>query len=282
MNNQELFSLRFTSGKIVRLQDGMTLSAEDFLALDSTTKDGVFAEVSQNPNDPTVLGLKNLSQQVWTATLADGSLRQVEPSRSIKLVNEATINFGPVSGTIHETSAGCSLTLSPGFVVPLKVGQKVTTSDLFELKGQGLVAEVSRNPNDPAALGLKNLTNHTWTVVVPDGTQRSIAPGKSIKLAVGTTINFGGVEGEVHTALLQPFVQSGSRSRGPLRRLLVYMAVAFLLGVGLRFLLGAFVPERRASNHRTLPRMATEGTRWVSLNKFDFNKPGTIILTHWA
>jgi len=61
----------------------------------------------------------------------------------------------------------------------------------------GPVAEVTRNPRDPSILGLTNLSTTTWEVVSPGGTRRELQNGQTIKLAPGTKINFGTVEGEV-------------------------------------------------------------------------------------
>jgi RsiW-degrading membrane proteinase PrsW (M82 family) len=62
---------------------------------------------------------------------------------------------------------------------------------------EGLVAEVTRNPNDPGVLGLTNLSTTTWEVVTTSGTRREINPGQTIKLAPGTKIDFGSTDGEV-------------------------------------------------------------------------------------
>jgi hypothetical protein len=61
----------------------------------------------------------------------------------------------------------------------------------------GPVAEVTRNPNDPAVLGLTNLSTTAWETVTASGTRRQIAPGQTIKLAPGTRIDFGATDGEV-------------------------------------------------------------------------------------
>jgi len=195
MSTRNAFVLRLASGTTVHLKEGVTLRADDLLDLKTTSADGVFAEVNRNPTDPTILGLKNLSQQTWTATLADGSQRQVESSKSIRLTNGTTINLGPVVSAVRERTSGFALELASGFTVSLKVGQKITTSDLLSMGGKGPVAEVSRNPNDPTILGLKNLTSQTWSVTGSGA--RIVPPGKSIRLATGTTINFGSVKGEI-------------------------------------------------------------------------------------
>jgi RsiW-degrading membrane proteinase PrsW (M82 family) len=61
----------------------------------------------------------------------------------------------------------------------------------------GPVAEVTRNPNDPAVLGLTNLSTTVWETMTASGTRRQIATGQTIKLAPGTKIDFGLTDGEV-------------------------------------------------------------------------------------
>jgi RsiW-degrading membrane proteinase PrsW (M82 family) len=62
---------------------------------------------------------------------------------------------------------------------------------------EGLVAEITRNPNDPNVLGLTNLSTTSWEVVTSSNTRRDIAPGQTVKLASGTKIDFGETDGEV-------------------------------------------------------------------------------------
>jgi DNA-binding helix-hairpin-helix protein with protein kinase domain len=59
------------------------------------------AEVVKHPTNPNVWGLKNLTDKKWVATLPNGSLRDVEPGRSVPLVTETKINFGSVEGEIR-------------------------------------------------------------------------------------------------------------------------------------------------------------------------------------
>ncbi len=61
----------------------------------------------------------------------------------------------------------------------------------------GPVAEVTRNPNDPAVLGLTNLSASVWETVTTSGTRRQIGAGQTIKLSPGTKIDFGSTDGEV-------------------------------------------------------------------------------------
>lgn len=56
--------------------------------------------VNQNPKDPLILGLKNLSQRAWLAHLPDGSQRTIDPGQSVKLSEGGRIDFGTVVAEI--------------------------------------------------------------------------------------------------------------------------------------------------------------------------------------
>ncbi|WP_428424626.1 PrsW family intramembrane metalloprotease [Methylibium sp.] len=80
--------------------------------------------------------------------------------------------------------------------VPVAVGARIyatQTPGLQALGSDGVVAEVNANPNDPAQLGLKNLSSSGWPVTLSHGEQRDIAPGRSIRLASGTRIQLGDI-----------------------------------------------------------------------------------------
>jgi hypothetical protein len=80
----------------------------------------------------------------------------------------------------------------------LEDGTKLTASIILGLKAaapDGVVAEVVRNPKQPETLGLKNTSTRNWWATTANGEKRQIEPGKSIKFASGTKINFGDVEG---------------------------------------------------------------------------------------
>ena len=59
------------------------------------------------------------------------------------------------------------------------------------------VAAVTRHPVDPGVWGLKNLSLQTWSTTNTKGEIKDVSPGRSVTLAIGTTINFGHVEGEI-------------------------------------------------------------------------------------
>ena len=60
------------------------------------------------------------------------------------------------------------------------------------------VAEIAQHPRDPQIWGLRNLGTEKWTATTDDGaTFVDVPAGRSVKLAVGTRINFGKLEGEI-------------------------------------------------------------------------------------
>ena len=59
------------------------------------------AAVTQHPKDPSVWGLRNLSDEKWSITNLDGSIKDVEPGRSVRLAVGLRINFGKKEGEIR-------------------------------------------------------------------------------------------------------------------------------------------------------------------------------------
>lgn len=53
----------------------------------------VIGEMIQNPNNPSLWGLKNVTQNQWKISLADGTLREVPPQKAAPLVIGTTIDF---------------------------------------------------------------------------------------------------------------------------------------------------------------------------------------------
>jgi hypothetical protein len=94
------FSLRLQNGKTIVLADGAKISTAEIPGLQASSG-GAVAEVGRNPNDPTVLGLKNLSRAAWLVTLASRDRMQVDPGRSVKLQAGTRISFGSVEGEIQ-------------------------------------------------------------------------------------------------------------------------------------------------------------------------------------
>jgi hypothetical protein len=59
------------------------------------------AQVSRHPKDPKLWGLKNLSDEKWFITTADGSVKEVPPGRSFTLAKGTKVNFGKAQGEIR-------------------------------------------------------------------------------------------------------------------------------------------------------------------------------------
>jgi hypothetical protein len=98
---KESFVLRLSSGQVIALAQGVRLRGRDLAGLEAAAGDGVVAAVVPNPQDPTVLGLQNLSQRAWGVTLVQGGQRQVEVGRSLRLAAGTKIDFGGVEGNIQ-------------------------------------------------------------------------------------------------------------------------------------------------------------------------------------
>lgn len=58
------------------------------------------AVVNQNPRDPAIWGLQNLTKDNWVITLTNGTSKDVPPGRSFALSSGIKINFGKTEGEI--------------------------------------------------------------------------------------------------------------------------------------------------------------------------------------
>lgn len=59
------------------------------------------AEVNQHPKDPSIWGLRNLSDEKWVITTNDGTIMDVESGRSARIAVGTQINFGKKVGEIR-------------------------------------------------------------------------------------------------------------------------------------------------------------------------------------
>jgi hypothetical protein len=94
------FRLKVGTG-LVMLSHNTKLAAYRIGLDNSYEPSKIVGEVVQNPANPNQWGLKNLTPDRWVATLADGSLRDVEPGRSVPLVNGVKVNFGSAHGEVQ-------------------------------------------------------------------------------------------------------------------------------------------------------------------------------------
>jgi serine/threonine protein kinase len=59
------------------------------------------AAMTQHPTNPNIWGLKNVSDEKWVSKLADGTVKDVEPGRSVSLAVGTKIMFGKSEGEIR-------------------------------------------------------------------------------------------------------------------------------------------------------------------------------------
>jgi len=74
-------------------------------------------------------------------------------------------------------------------------GQTIDLAMLFPGRGlsSGTLAEVTVNPQDAQAIGLKNMTSVVWTVTLDTGATTTVAAGRSVKLVANEKIKIGAV-----------------------------------------------------------------------------------------
>jgi eukaryotic-like serine/threonine-protein kinase len=104
-------------------------------------------------------------------------------------------------------SCGASLPLPPRIrigrtVVMLNPDAQLFAHHLDENATVGFskpFAEVTRHPTDPSLLGLKNLSDESWSAVLSDHSVREVPPTKTVLVASGTHIQFGKADGEIRT-----------------------------------------------------------------------------------
>jgi hypothetical protein len=88
--------------------------------------------------------------------------------------------------------------------IALVLGAKFTATEIAGLETTAVdraVAEVVANPADPSVAGLKNLSARAWTATLASGERKDIGPGRSIRVAAGTKIHFGVLEGVIEEVL---------------------------------------------------------------------------------
>lgn len=106
--------------------------------------------------------------------------------------------LGATLGSVARRPA-LKIRLPGGRVRDVHVGLTLTATDLPGLTaaaGRAAVAEVVANPTRPGVIGLRNLSQQTWTLVTPEGRKAAVAPTKSAEIRTGTRIDFGRVRGE--------------------------------------------------------------------------------------
>lgn len=80
------------------------------------------------------------------------------------------------------------------FNLPITVGLKVYLWHIDDSRDDidTVVAEVIQNPKDNTLIGFKNVSNLTWKINLPDGTQRPLPPGNVVPVKDKFVIDFLG------------------------------------------------------------------------------------------
>jgi RsiW-degrading membrane proteinase PrsW (M82 family) len=91
-------------GKRIPLTETTHLTTRDIPCLSAPGPDGIVAEVREHPSEPSLLVLRNLSKNIWEAVLPDGTVRNIEPAGTVRLVAGTRLVFGTQSGAILVTS----------------------------------------------------------------------------------------------------------------------------------------------------------------------------------
>lgn len=87
------------------LSNGRQFSDAELPGLAPANAGGPVAVVSANPNNPSVLGLKNLSTTSWQAVLPSGSVKQIDPDRTVKLQARTKIILGSYAAEVIDLAA---------------------------------------------------------------------------------------------------------------------------------------------------------------------------------
>jgi hypothetical protein len=98
LETQFLLSIQ---GQNIPLNYNTQLTQYDIQVLQSQGYDSIVAKVDPHPKNPNILGLKNCSTQMWTATLPTGEIRQIQTGQTIKLDENTQIDFGLINGIVR-------------------------------------------------------------------------------------------------------------------------------------------------------------------------------------
>lgn len=155
---------------------------------------------------PTAYRFTLREDQILSEDVRTGSVERLQPGDKRAVGNVSiTVRVSGSSrvGTTSRVPTGQAGQLSlyvQNRRIPLGDGTILRSAEVPGLESRnsdGKIAEVTRHPQDLHMIGLKNLSTKPWKATLPDGGQRAIDLGQSLKLVVGTRINFGSVEGEI-------------------------------------------------------------------------------------
>jgi hypothetical protein len=86
--------------KFLAIVSGLRLLEHQVPGLSSTAPGGPVAEITPNPSDPQILGLKNTSSSPWEVVSGSGSRRPIGTGQTLRLSPGTKINFGITEGEV--------------------------------------------------------------------------------------------------------------------------------------------------------------------------------------
>jgi RsiW-degrading membrane proteinase PrsW (M82 family) len=119
--------------------------------------------------------------------------RSPAPAAEAVAAAPLVLKIGPVTRVL---SAGAS-------IEPLHLGTAGAG------RGKGSIAEIVVNPREPGVLGLRNLSDRVYRAQLPTGKAIDLPRDRTVRLAPGVVIDFGGIEGVV---LTQEAAQKSSKA----------------------------------------------------------------------
>ena len=89
------------------------LTAQELPGLAPAGADGAVAQVMPHPTDPAMPVLRNLSRSTWEAVRVDGTVRNIAPAETIRLIPGTRIDFGSLAGAVLLTPHDAAADVSP-------------------------------------------------------------------------------------------------------------------------------------------------------------------------
>jgi eukaryotic-like serine/threonine-protein kinase len=92
------------AGKLIVLERDVRVFAHHLREEDRLAFSSLVGSVAQDPENPTILGLKNLSEAQWAVRDTGGKTLHVEPGHSVRIKQGLAIDFGGIVGEIGRSS----------------------------------------------------------------------------------------------------------------------------------------------------------------------------------
>ena len=108
-------------------------------------------------------------------------------------------------------SCGETLEYSPvlclgSHVISMNVGQEIQAAHIASGDmASAIAAKVEAHPTRAGLIGLRNMTETPWRASLPEGTAHIVPAGQAVRIAPGTSIDFGKTVGKIsNISLLEP------------------------------------------------------------------------------